>query len=117
MTKFGLCRGDANHGPHMIPYNTRCSLLPPKRGKNPTSQQRFRKDVLANAGHRCQWIENGTQCAVTNPLEAAHRVRYVDGGSDDPSNGVALCHDHHVAFERAQANARRDDYHRTMSDD
>jgi hypothetical protein len=94
-----------------------CPTCPPKRGKNPTSQQRFRKDVLANAGYRCQWVENGTQCTVTDPLEAAHRVGYADGGSDGPTNGLALCKPHHIAFERAQADARRDAYHRERSDD
>jgi predicted restriction endonuclease len=54
-------------------------------------QARFRRLVLANAGHRCQMIEHGQRCTVTSPLEAHHTMP----GNDDPARGVALCVEHH----------------------
>jgi 5-methylcytosine-specific restriction enzyme A len=57
--------------------------------------------VLVAAEYRCQAIENGTRCDVTDPalLEAHHLKPVRDGGTNDPSNGVALCRRHHRAVE------------------
>jgi predicted restriction endonuclease len=60
--------------------------------------------VIANAGGRCQWIGDGVRCSATiasGPLEAHHVIPLVpDGGTNDPSNGVALCRRHHRMAER-----------------
>ena len=99
--KVCMGKGRLRHPAISFPADTACPLCPVKRGKNPTAQQNFRKAVLAAYGNRCAYSDaNGVQCSVTSPLEAAHIVRYVDGGGDDVSNGVALCHEHHLAFDR-----------------
>lgn len=47
----------------------------------------------------------GTECAVCGLnvkglLQAAHLLSKKDGGSDDPRNGLPLCANHHLAFDR-----------------
>jgi hypothetical protein len=41
--------------------------------------------VLERAGGRCE------RCGSTVNVQAHHRVPVVDGGTNDPSNGEALC--------------------------
>jgi len=38
-------------------------------------------------------------CQRVRDLEAAHIKRYIDGGGDDPRNGIWLCHEHHLLQE------------------
>lgn len=58
-------------------------------------QNRFRHRVL----HRCdgQCVACGLE--VDPLLEAAHLRGVEEGGSDDPRNGLALCRNHHRAFD------------------
>jgi predicted restriction endonuclease len=91
---------------HKVRYSIpgRCPLCPQDRHKHPTSQQHFRKAVLAAAGGRCQFIDpdTGERCPESTNLKACHLRRYIDGGSDDPSNGCCLCHTHHVLYDRTR---------------
>lgn len=74
---------------------------PPRAPQNPdghwspnrdrATQARFRRHVLANAGHCCQ--HQG--CAVTTGLQAHH----TQAGNNDPDTGLALCRVHHRAID------------------
>jgi hypothetical protein len=68
----------------------------PGAPRNRALQAKFRRQVLAAAGHQCQAIENGTRCPVTEPLVAHHLIR----GSWDPQDGAALCPHHHRTIDR-----------------
>lgn len=59
------------------------------------SQWRFRFDVLKRYGPEC------AVCSISEKrlLHAAHLVPVACGGSDDPRNGLMLCHNHHRAFD------------------
>ena len=68
----------------------------------------FRKAVLARAGGRCEWTEDAVRCPITtasptsggrSPVEAHHRVKRLEGGANDATNGVALCRPHHLKAE------------------
>lgn len=65
----------------------------------------FRKIVLDRAGHRCQAIDNGKRCRVTERLQAHHLVRLQTQTNYDPNKGVALCPKHHAIAEK---QARRE---------
>jgi hypothetical protein len=67
------------------------------------ARERFRREVLAAAGGRCQAVEHGVRCIATDGLEAHHLRPLKDGGSNDPSNGVALCRSHHARLSRKAA--------------
>lgn len=91
-----------------------CARHTPKRNSRQTpgrgSGRTFREAVLAAAGYRCQAIEQGRRCPVTDPrrLEAHHVVAIVAGGRDDPAtNGVCLCRRHHRLAERNTRGAAR----------
>lgn len=58
-------------------------------------QSRFRFDVFRRYGAKCAACD----LAVEALLEAAHILGVSDGGSDDPRNGLALCRNHHRAFD------------------
>lgn len=69
----------------------------------------WRQQVFANAGSRCEGIDNGSRCTKSAPgsrLFADHIVELRDGGAPfDPSNGQCLCGRHHTlktAAERAK---------------
>lgn len=59
-------------------------------------QNRFRFAVLG----RCEGQCVACGLAVDVLLEAAHLCSVEDDGSDDPRNGIALCRNHHRAFDR-----------------
>lgn len=59
------------------------------------TQARFRRQVLAAAGDRCQYVQDGVRCAATHELQAHH----TEPGNDDPVTGVALCRLHHRAVD------------------
>lgn len=59
------------------------------------AQARFRRQVLAAAGGRCQYIEHGERCTTSVGLQAHH----LEAGNDDPVTGVALCRRHHRAVD------------------
>ncbi|HET8954275.1 MAG TPA: HNH endonuclease signature motif containing protein [Solirubrobacterales bacterium] len=62
---------------------------------------RFRREVLARAGGRCE------RCGSTEDVEAHHRRALTDGGSNDPSNGEALCRRCHRPADRQQRERRK----------
>lgn len=92
---------------HRVRYarGSRCPACPPKRGKNPTEQQRARKAALVRDGGRCTFVGvDGVRCPATTGLEAAHITPY----SEDGNHVVTmLCAKHHLALDRAQRNAWR----------
>lgn len=56
--------------------------------------KRFAKNVLQAYGHKCAIC--GTQLKL---VEAAHIVPVKDNGTDEVVNGLALCANHHKAFD------------------
>jgi putative restriction endonuclease len=59
-------------------------------------QASFRKTVLKAYGYQC------AVCNVNNPelLRAAHIIAVVDGGDESINNGICLCVNHEIAFDR-----------------
>lgn len=55
----------------------------------------FRERVLRHYGLRCAVCS----VSVTSLIEAAHIQPVKDGGSDNVSNGLPLCANHHIAFD------------------
>ena len=60
-------------------------------------QARFRYSVLGRCEGMC--VACGLQVDVL--LDAAHVCGVEHGGTDDPRNGIALCRNHHRAFDYA----------------
>lgn len=58
---------------------------------------KFRSEVLRFAGYVCQ------RCGADGALQAHHVRPLVEGGTNDPANGVALCRRCHEAVERVVA--------------
>lgn len=60
------------------------------------NQKKFRNDVLSAYNYEC------AVCDEKEPsiLRAAHIVPVVKGGIDDISNGICLCTNHEIAFDR-----------------
>lgn len=74
-------------------------------GRTTKAQSRFRAAVLQAAGYRCQAIENGQRCTVTDHLEAHHLDPLRTSASYNPADGVALClHHHRLAEVRARTS-------------
>ncbi|NEQ99098.1 MAG: HNH endonuclease, partial [Cyanothece sp. SIO2G6] len=59
-------------------------------------QDQFRKIVLGAYGNQC------AVCDIKNSelLRAAHIVPVVNGGDDSVSNGICLCVNHEIAFDK-----------------
>jgi 5-methylcytosine-specific restriction protein A len=81
----------------------RTAVPPPKRADPELLTQdhrRFRAIVLARAGFRCEWVENGMRCMRCEPADrliADHRIERADGGAlFDPANGQCLCVPHNT---------------------
>lgn len=51
----------------------------------------FRKAVLERAGYKCERCRKPSHPVYGPRLEAHHRLARSQGGSNDPSNGAALC--------------------------
>jgi 5-methylcytosine-specific restriction protein A len=70
----------------------------------------WRAKVIANAGGRCQAIENGIRCWKARPVHrmfADHIVERQDGGAlYDLANGQCLCGRHHT-LKTLKARAER----------
>jgi predicted restriction endonuclease len=83
------------------PTHGRNKNAPWSPNRNRASQARFRDQVLANAGNRCQAIDHGERCNVIGPrnLTAHHVIPLAQGGNDHPANGKALCDQHHRAID------------------
>lgn len=75
--------------------------------RNPASQARFRRLVLARDGHRCTWVDQttGERCTATHDLRACHYPRpLADFSLGDPaasatSAGVTMCATHDRATD------------------
>ncbi|MDE3722387.1 HNH endonuclease [Nocardiopsis sp. N85] len=62
---------------------------------------RFREAVLDAYGHRCAFCGyEGRLGGVPVGLEAAHVRWWSHAGPDDVDNGLALCSNHHLLFDR-----------------
>lgn len=55
----------------------------------------FRTRVLAAYGYKCAICGE----TIETVLQAAHIVAVADGGSDDISNGICLCANHHLMYD------------------
>ena len=79
----------------LVENASRCALHAKRPRNTPgrAGQAAFRDEVVAAAEYRCQAVENGTRCDVTDSalLEAHHLKRLRDRGTNDTSNGVCLC--------------------------
>jgi hypothetical protein len=85
----------------------RCERLKPSRGTG-AARERFRREVMARAGGRCECVEHGVRCPVTDPaqLEAHHVRAVIDGGGNDAArNGVLVCREHHAKLTAARLRA------------
>jgi predicted restriction endonuclease len=98
----GRLNTGVSYCPRHNPERQRRRVTP---GRVISRQERFRKAVLAAAGHRCQWTEDGRRCKATTGLQAHHLQPLRDSQSYDPADGVALCRHHHALAERALPDA------------
>lgn len=64
--------------------------------RNRPNQVRFAFNVYKRYGAECAVCG----LTVTGLLQAAHLLAKKDGGSDDARNGLPLCANHHLAFDR-----------------
>lgn len=55
----------------------------------------FREIILTSYGRKCAIC----RCDEERILEAAHIIAVADGGSDDISNGICLCANHHLMLD------------------
>jgi hypothetical protein len=83
-----LAGGLVRHFPPRAPQNPAGHW---SANRNRAAQARFRRHVLANAGHCCQY----QGCAVTTELQAHH----TQPGNHDPETGLALCRAHHKLID------------------
>ncbi|KAA1054689.1 HNH endonuclease [Azospirillum argentinense] len=67
-------------------------------------QHAFRREVLNAYGRQC------ALCSISEPslLRAAHIVDVAAGGSDDISNGICLCVNHEIAYDKGIIVIRED---------
>ncbi len=90
----------------LLMSGSHCSKHSPKNIKRPTpgrsGQTAFASAVLLNAGHRCEAVEDGVRCAVTQHLQVHHIVRLRVSRSMDPAGGGALCRRHHALASAAE---------------
>ncbi len=64
--------------------------------RNRPNQVRFAYDVFKRYGHECAVCG----LSIQGLLQAAHLLSKKRKGSDDPRNGLPLCANHHLAFDR-----------------
>ena len=76
-------------------------------GRSARAQAKFRARVIAQAGGRCQFVdEYGQRCNVTTGLTAHHLIPFIESGSMDPASGACLCTHHHAVVEARLRAAR-----------
>ena len=94
----------------LTPIDTRTTRPAPKRADfdRGSDHKAWRLEVLKRAHWRCQWPGCEVQGGPGgNQLIADHVHERRDGGAAlDPSNGQALCRQHH-ALKTVQERARR----------
>jgi predicted restriction endonuclease len=98
MTLFACSRCGKTSDQKQCPKHRRPKSAHWSTNRNRSKQHAFRQAVLANAGHRCQYVEGTARCPVhgdTN-LQAHH----LEPGNDDPTKGLALCRAHHRTVDR-----------------
>jgi 5-methylcytosine-specific restriction protein A len=66
---------------------------------------RLRKQILDRDYHLCQHCK--AKGRVTPAFEVHHIKRKADGGSDDPSNLVSICHACHESAHGAREDSKR----------
>ena len=93
------------------------TILPEERKRTHLSLEvvlrnvKFRKNVLTAYKFTC------AICRLQmNLIEAAHIISVKDGGTDEVINGIALCHNHHSAFD-SHLIIIREDYKITLNDE
>ena len=76
-------------------------------------QGKFRKEVLNAYDNTC------AVCGIREPkvLRAAHIVPVVKGGSDDITNGLCLCTNHEIAYDRGLIKIKSDGKIEVMSNE
>lgn len=82
-------------------------MYPPGHTRTSTAAwKRARTAILQRDAHRCTVIEAGHRC--TNPAtEVDHVIPVSLGGTDDPTNLVAICATHHRSKTQREAAAAR----------
>lgn len=99
--------------PRLSALDTR-RVQPPPKTVAPIYQsaefKAWRETVIANAGRRCEAVDDGRRCTKAEPrhrMYADHVKEVRDGGAlYDPANGQCLCGSHH-SIKTAQARAAR----------
>ncbi|SHK58922.1 putative restriction endonuclease [Nocardiopsis flavescens] len=77
------------------------ALVPGRWAASADRDPRFREAVLAAYGHRCAFCGyEGLMDGVPAGLEAAHVRWWSQAGPDTVDNGLALCANHHLLFDR-----------------
>jgi predicted restriction endonuclease len=96
MTLFACSRCGKTSDQKQCPKHRRPKSASWSTNRNRSKQHAFRQQVLANAGHRCQYVEGTARCPVHGDqnLRACHITPLHQGGSYHPDNGKALCQAH-----------------------
>lgn len=76
-------------------------------------QDKFRKDILKAYDYKC--VVCGIQ--ETKILRAAHIVPVAEGGSDEIQNGICLCTNHEIAFDKGLLKIKPDGSIEVISQD
>ena len=66
-------------------------------GSNARAQREFRKATLLFFGYRCQYPGCGQLGGRT---EVHHKIALADGGTNDLSNAMLYCREHHIEIHR-----------------
>jgi hypothetical protein len=99
--------------PRLATFDSRRVKPPPKTADEyllTPEHRAWRASVIANAGSRCEAIDDGTRCPKAEPYHrmfADHIVeRSDDGDRLDPANGQCLCGAHHT-IKTARERSKR----------
>jgi hypothetical protein len=66
-----------------------------------------REAALFRASYRCEFERDGWRCPARNGLHCHHVKRRSQGGTDEASNLVCLCHGCHAWIHDNPAESRR----------
>jgi 5-methylcytosine-specific restriction protein A len=83
-------------------------------GRRQSFPPAVRKQIMERDGWRCQI--NGPTC-IGEATQADHRIAHAEGGSDDASNGQAVCvpcHEIKTQQERLRGMKKRSRYRKPM---
>lgn len=76
-----------------------------RRTRARPNQQRFKMQVIQRYGGACALCRS----SIGEWLHAAHLAGDAERGSNDPRNGLPLCSNHHLAFDRGLVALHPDD--------